>query len=69
MPTFVNNRTTTESRDPMFNFVQEMKIRNFSPQTIKSYLHYSKEMLRFASKFSDDINTVRNAAQQAVQYG
>ena len=56
MPTSINNRTTIEARDPMFNLVQEMKICNFSPKTIKSYLYYNKEMLRFASKFSDEVN-------------
>lgn len=43
------------SKDPMFRLEQEMRIRNFSPKTIKSYLHYNKELLRFASKFSDEI--------------
>ena len=56
MPTSINNRTTVQARDPMFNLVQEMKICNFSSKTIKSYLYYNKEMLRFASKFSDEIN-------------
>ncbi len=38
------------SKDPMFRLAQEMRIRNFSPKTIKAYLHYNKELLRFASK-------------------
>lgn len=56
MPTSINNRTTILSRDPMFNLEQEMRIRNFSNRTIKAYLYYNKELLRFASKFSDEIN-------------
>ncbi len=55
MPTS-NNRTTIISRDPMYNLAQEMRIRNFSPKTIQSYTHYNKELLRFASKFSDETN-------------
>ncbi|MBI2459004.1 MAG: tyrosine-type recombinase/integrase [Parcubacteria group bacterium] len=38
------------SKDPMFRLAQEMRIRNFSPKTIQAYLHYNKELLRFASK-------------------
>ena len=56
IPTSINNRTTVNTRNPMFNLVQEMKIRNFSPKIIKSYLYYNKEMLRFANKFSDEID-------------
>lgn len=55
MPTSINNRTTLICRDPMANLVQEMRISNFSQETIKAYLHYNKELLRFASRFSDDI--------------
>lgn len=44
------------SKDPMFKLSQEMRIRSFSPKTINSYLYYNKELLRFASKFSDEIN-------------
>ena len=56
MPTSINKRTTLRSRDPMSNLGQEMRIRNFSPKTIKAYLYYNKELLRFASKFGDEIN-------------
>lgn len=34
----------------MFRLAQEMRIRNFSPNTIQVYLYYNKEFLRFASK-------------------
>ena len=56
MPTSINNRTTINSRDPMNNLEQELRIRNFSSKTIRAYLHYNKEFLKFASGFSDDIN-------------
>ena len=49
MPTPVDRRTTIQSKDPMFNLAQEMRLRNFSNKTIHSYLHYNKELLRFAS--------------------
>ncbi|PIR13388.1 integrase, partial [Candidatus Falkowbacteria bacterium CG11_big_fil_rev_8_21_14_0_20_39_10] len=56
MPTPNFNRTTLQSRDPMLNLVQEMRLRNFSQKTIKAYLYYNRELLRFASKFSDEID-------------
>jgi integrase/recombinase XerD len=43
------------SKDPMFRLEQEMKLRNFSRNTIDSYLYYNKELLRFANKDSDEI--------------
>ena len=57
MPTSQLSRTTIKSRDPMFNLEQELRLRNFSPKTIKSYLYYNKELLRFASCFADDVNS------------
>lgn len=52
-----NIRTTRISRDPMYFLEQEMRIRNFSPKTIHTYLHYNKELLRFAShKLPKEIN-------------
>ncbi|MEA3463992.1 MAG: site-specific tyrosine recombinase/integron integrase [Patescibacteria group bacterium] len=45
------------SKDPMFKLGQEMRIRNFSPKTIHTYLYYNKELLRFASyKSPKEIN-------------
>jgi len=38
------------SRDPMILLRQEMKLRNFSPKTIDSYIHYVDECLRFANQ-------------------
>jgi len=37
------------SKDPMFRLEQEMRLRNFSQKTIRAYLHYNKELLRFAN--------------------
>ncbi len=56
MPTSQFRRTTIQARDPMYNLEQEMRLRNFSPKTIKSYLYYNKELLRFASCFADEVN-------------
>ncbi len=56
MNTSFISRTTNKERDPMFNLVREMRIRNFSPKTIKAYLYYNKELLRFANKSPRDIN-------------
>lgn len=44
------------SKDPMCRLENEMKIRNFSKNTIDAYLYYNKELLRFANKNSDQIN-------------
>lgn len=37
------------SQDPMVKLAQEMKLRNYSPQTIKSYLYYNRDFLNYAS--------------------
>ena len=47
-----NKKTTTEERDPLHNLEQELRIRGFSPRTIKSYLLYNKLFLQFADKSS-----------------
>lgn len=36
----------------MFRLAQEMRIRNFSPKTIKAYLYYNKELLIFTNNLS-----------------
>lgn len=41
-------RTTRAERDPMYNLERELKIRGFSPKTIKAYLHYNRKFLIFA---------------------
>ena len=50
MNTNKSKRTTVISRDPLYNLKQELKIRKFSPKTIKSYLHYNTEFLKFIDK-------------------
>jgi len=49
MNTPYNTRTTRISRNPDFILEQEMRLRNFSQKTIKAYLYYNRELLRFAS--------------------
>lgn len=38
------------SQDPLVKFKQEMKLRKFSPKTIKSYLHYITDLLKVSNK-------------------
>ncbi len=45
------------SKDPMEQLKQEMKLRGFSQKTIKSYIHYISEVLRFASVGPREIKT------------
>lgn len=45
------------SRDPMELTKQEMKLRGFSQKTIKSYIHYINEVLRFASLGPREVRT------------
>jgi len=46
----INKKTTTREREPLYNLEQELRIRGFSPQTIKSYLLYNKLFLEFIQK-------------------
>lgn len=49
MYTSNQDNTTVLGREPFYKLEQEMRLRNFSPKTIKSYLYYNKELLRFAN--------------------
>lgn len=67
MYTFYGYSTTTIGQDYMFKFEQEMRLRNFSKKTIKAYVYYNKELLRFANncilnlfKTSEIVNLIRN---------
>lgn len=40
-----------------FSLERELKIKNYSQKTIKSYLYYNKELLKFLSKKAQEINT------------
>jgi len=50
------SRTTRLERDPLYNFQQEMKLRNFSPKTVKSYSYYITNILQFANKGASSIS-------------
>lgn len=52
---FNYSRTTQKARDPFVNLERELKIRNFSPKTIKAYLYYNKQFIKFANKSSKEI--------------
>ena len=41
----MNQNCYFPSQDPMLKLQQEMKLRNLSPKTIKSYLHYTSDCL------------------------
>jgi len=51
IPTSINNRTTVNTRNPMFNLVQEMKIRNFSTKTISLICIIAKKCLGLQINF------------------
>ncbi|MBU4360830.1 site-specific integrase [Patescibacteria group bacterium] len=46
------------SQDPILKLKQEMKLRNFSPQTIKSYIYYITDILKNANKNPLQINNI-----------
>ena len=46
----MDGKTTTQERDPLYNLEQELRIRGFSPKTIKSYVLYNKLFLQFTDK-------------------
>lgn len=53
----MNGNYLYPSKDPLYRLAQEMRIRNFSPKTINTYIYYNKELLRFANKDVKEINT------------
>lgn len=44
------NESYYPSQDPIVKLKQEMKLRKFSPKTIKSYLHYITDLLNYSNK-------------------
>jgi len=44
------NESYYPSQNPLLKLTQEMKLRKFSQKTIKSYLHYITELLKYAIK-------------------
>ncbi|MBU2575956.1 phage integrase N-terminal SAM-like domain-containing protein [Patescibacteria group bacterium] len=53
----MNTQNYRPSRDPMSQLAQEMRLRGFSQKTIKTYLYYTKEVLRFARCSPKEITT------------
>jgi site-specific recombinase XerD len=58
----LNNNYQYPSWNPLLKLKQEMKLRKFSQKTIKSYLHYTTDLLNFARKNPKEINNdnIRN---------
>jgi site-specific recombinase XerD len=67
----MNPNYTYPSWDPMVKFQQEMKLRNFSQKTIKSYLQYTRECLRFATVGAHEVTAkiVRDYLEFLVDNG
>ncbi|KKP93377.1 MAG: phage integrase family protein [Candidatus Moranbacteria bacterium GW2011_GWD2_36_12] len=53
----MNGNYQYPSKDPIYQFKQEMKLRKFSPKTVKSYLHYITDLLEISNKNPKTINT------------
>ena len=53
----MNGNYEYPSKDPIYQLRQEMKLRKFSPKTIKSYLHYITDLLEFSSKNPKAVST------------
>ncbi|MDX9855952.1 MAG: site-specific tyrosine recombinase/integron integrase [Parcubacteria group bacterium] len=51
------NESYYPSQDPILKLKQEMKLRKFSPKTIKSYLHYITDLLKYSNKNPKTANT------------
>jgi site-specific recombinase XerD len=51
------NESYYPSQDPMLKLKQEMKLRKFSPKTIKSYLYYITDLLKYSNKNPKTVNT------------
>lgn len=51
------NESYYPSQDPIVKLKQEMKLRKFSPKTIKSYLHYITDLLKCSSKNPKTVNS------------
>lgn len=67
----MNQRKYYPSQDPILKLKQEMKLRNFSSKTIKSYLYYITSFLDFASKNPKKICTedIRNYLEKLIDKG
>lgn len=50
-----HQKTTRQERNPIYNLERELKIRGFSPKTVKAYLYYNKDLIKYASKSPREI--------------
>jgi hypothetical protein len=50
------NESYYPSQDPILKLKQEMKLRKFSSKTIKSYLYYITDLLKYSSKNPKTVN-------------
>ncbi|MFH1175515.1 MAG: site-specific tyrosine recombinase/integron integrase [bacterium] len=50
------NKNYYPSQDPILKLKQEMKLRGFSQKTVKSYLYYITDVLKFANKGPRNVN-------------
>lgn len=59
------------SQDPMVKLRQEMKLRNFSQKTIKSYLYYISDCLKKSNKQARAVTggDIRNYLENLVSFG
>jgi site-specific recombinase XerD len=53
----MNQSNYYPSQDPILKLKQEMKLRKFSGKTIKSYLYYITDILKFANKNARSVNS------------
>ncbi|MCK4540012.1 tyrosine-type recombinase/integrase [Candidatus Parcubacteria bacterium] len=53
----MNGNYKYPSKDPIYMLAQELRLRNFSPKTVKVYAYYNQEILRFAEKSPKEINS------------
>jgi len=51
-----HKKTTRQERDPIYNLERELKIRGFSPKTVKAYLYYNKDLLERNEKSPKNVN-------------
>ncbi len=67
----MNQNQYYPSQDPMVKLRQEMKLRNFSPKTIKSYLYYISDCLKKSSKQARAITggDIRNYLENLADLG
>ena len=61
----------TISHDPLAKLAQELKLRNYSKQTVKSYLYYNKNFLSFINKSPRDVcsNDIKSYLEHLMDRG